>query len=233
MQGTDWEALIEEWRQGGATDAKLGLAGLARHAATLSDAMLARAQSAHYAQGGGVSCRKGCAACCRQVIPLSPPDALALEELRQGMAWEERSEADARLDRMRDGLALAGLAEASLFNHAGEVYRLGLACPFLIEEACSIHPHRPLACREHLAVSSAASCGDFPSPFIHTLELPFSVGEALARTAAYVLSQPVETIPLARLPEWLSAHGGLAEREWDSAFLVGLLASHCRSQLTG
>ena len=35
---------------------------------------------------------------------------------------------------------------------------MGVPCPFLEDESCSIHPERPLVCREYLVTSPAALC---------------------------------------------------------------------------
>ena len=37
-------------------------------------------------------------------------------------------------------------------------FALGIPCPFLEEESCSIHPDRPLVCREYLVTSPAELC---------------------------------------------------------------------------
>ena len=37
-------------------------------------------------------------------------------------------------------------------------FKFGIACPFLEDESCSIHPDRPMACREHLVSSPAENC---------------------------------------------------------------------------
>ncbi|CAN5525563.1 hypothetical protein BH10PSE6_BH10PSE6_33580 [soil metagenome] len=37
-------------------------------------------------------------------------------------------------------------------------FEQGIACPFLEEESCSIHPDRPMTCREYLATSPAKNC---------------------------------------------------------------------------
>ena len=41
---------------------------------------------------------------------------------------------------------------------ARDYFRLGLPCPFLEDESCGIHEHRPLACREYLVTSDPAEC---------------------------------------------------------------------------
>ncbi|MCC6539421.1 MAG: YkgJ family cysteine cluster protein, partial [Bryobacterales bacterium] len=39
-------------------------------------------------------------------------------------------------------------------------FALGIACPFLENESCSIHPDRPLICREHLVNTPAEWCAE-------------------------------------------------------------------------
>ena len=39
-----------------------------------------------------------------------------------------------------------------------EYFKFGIACPFLEDESCSIHPDRPMACREYLVSSPAENC---------------------------------------------------------------------------
>ena len=39
-------------------------------------------------------------------------------------------------------------------------FRLGIACPFLESESCSIHRDRPLVCREYLVSSPSEHCAD-------------------------------------------------------------------------
>ena len=110
---------------------------------------------------------------------------------------------------------------------------MGLACPFLVEDACSIHSERPLVCREHLAISPREYCGEHPHSYVHLLSPAFSVRDALSRVAAQALAQAPEAVPMARLPEWLLANGHLAERVWDAAYLLDGLAAQCNSQLAG
>lgn len=80
------------------------------------------------AAGRKLACGRGCAACCRTHadIPVYPLELM-------GIYWfaVEKLAGDLRL-RVR----------AQLENHK----RLD-GCPFLVDEACAIHPVRPMACR--------------------------------------------------------------------------------------
>jgi Fe-S-cluster containining protein len=43
----------------------------------------------------------------------------------------------------------AGAQGATVRTLSLEAFALGIACPFLEDEACSIYADRPLACRQH------------------------------------------------------------------------------------
>ena len=60
-------------------------------------------------------------------------------------------------------------------------FRLGLPCPFLESESCSIHPDRPLACREYLVTSPAANCAKPSKENIERVELPMRLSTILPR----------------------------------------------------
>lgn len=132
-----------------------------------------RAERVAAREGRHVSCNKGCGACCRQLVPVSQSEARALGRLVEAMPEPRRSEV-----RRRFELALLALHERGLVEEIdrqralapGEARPLGLkyfqagvACPFLEDEACSIHPDRPLACRQYLVTSPPENCAD-PKP---------------------------------------------------------------------
>ncbi len=79
-------------------------------------------------QGRALACHRGCSACCRthRTIPVYPLELV-------GLSWyaTEKVEGPAR-DRLK----------IRLHRH-----RNGEPCPFLVEDVCSVHPLRPLACR--------------------------------------------------------------------------------------
>jgi Fe-S-cluster containining protein len=78
-----------------------------------------------------------------------------------------------------------------------------IACPFLEEESCSIHPDRPLVCREYLVTSPAELCAG-PSQEGVT---PVAVPKVSPAARGLEESRPeVDTsgrwFPLALLMEW-------------------------------
>jgi Fe-S-cluster containining protein len=131
----------------------------------LSDLFVARGVARAQAQGRTISCRAGCGACCRQLAPVSEPEARDLARLVEAMPEPRRTAVRARFDAALAALAPTGLLERAMHPAAGEARELGLAyfaqqvaCPFLEHESCSIHPDRPLACREYLVTSPATHC---------------------------------------------------------------------------
>jgi len=79
-------------------------------------------------QGRKLACASGCAACCRthKDIPVYPPELA-------GIAWFAAEKLSGAV-RERVRLQL-------------EQHKSIPSCPFLVDETCSIHPLRPIACR--------------------------------------------------------------------------------------
>jgi len=115
-----------------------------------------------------VSCRAGCGTCCRQLVPIREMEAAALAALVDAMPEPRRAAVRARFaDAVeRSALLRERLDARGALDRAGRVqlkldfFALGIACPFLENESCSIHPDRPLICREHLVNTPAEWCAD-------------------------------------------------------------------------
>jgi Fe-S-cluster containining protein len=148
----------------------------------LVDAMMQRVKDASAERGETITCKAGCGACCRQYVPVSDLEARGLMEVIRRMPEERQArvrarfaEAEARLrdagmwDRMGRG---GRIHPSEHFRLVVEYFRLGIPCPFLEDEACSIHPDRPLICREYLVVSSETFCAALDRPNIKRLAAP-------------------------------------------------------------
>ncbi len=136
---------------------------------TLVDSQTPAFHAASAAVGKPVTCKRGCAACCRQIIAVSDVEAHALARLVEAMPAPRRARVEARfadaerrmlewrpLDRL---MPLEPLSDDDFRLRAREHYRLGLACPFLEDESCSIYADRPMVCREYDVVSPPSVCG--------------------------------------------------------------------------
>lgn len=136
----------------------------------ISDELTQRGIAREAAAGRTLSCKPGCGACCRQPVPLAAVEARAIAALVAEMPEERQAALTARFKAARGRLAEAGVTTrgaeiAALDTAARDAYgrsyfRLGIACPFLEDENCTIHPDRPLACREYLVTSPASACAD-------------------------------------------------------------------------
>ncbi|MDI1328154.1 MAG: YkgJ family cysteine cluster protein [Brevundimonas sp.] len=130
----------------------------------LSSLFATRATARVAAEGQEVSCRAGCGACCRQLVPVAPAEARALARLVEAMPEPRRRHVRRRFEAALDTLAPLGLMERLDQNRddrqgiAREYFAAGVACPFLEDEACSIHANRPLSCREYLVTSPPDLC---------------------------------------------------------------------------
>lgn len=93
------------------------------------DTGVAEGISREQAQGRTLACHKGCAACCRShtTIPVYPIELI-------GITWYAVEK-------------LAGPVRERLV-HQLRAHRSGEPCPLLVDNACSIHPLRPMACRQ-------------------------------------------------------------------------------------
>jgi Fe-S-cluster containining protein len=183
---------------------------------SLADAIVGSAAQAAQAQGQTISCKKGCGACCRQLVPLPPTEARRIRDLVKELPQPRRSEIEARFADARSRLQQAGLLEDLLDlgrvgkerrrEFALEYFRQGIPCPFLEEESCSIHPDRPLVCREYLVTSFAEHCARPTAETVRCVPLPVRASNALARLDNDQPAEPERLVPLVLAPEWADTH---------------------------
>ncbi|QQS12463.1 MAG: YkgJ family cysteine cluster protein [Rhodospirillales bacterium] len=151
-------------------------------AQAVTNAIVATASDASAARGAPVSCRAGCAACCRQVAPVSTAEAHRLAALVAAMPAPVQREVRARFADVERRTTALGMFER-LFHlekaYPESPHDFGLRyfaeridCPFLVDERCMIHAERPLTCREYLATSPAENCSDLAHTDITTIEAP-------------------------------------------------------------
>lgn len=172
-----------------------------------------QAEERQAAAGRPVSCRAGCGACCRQGVPVSPSEARALARLVAAMPPRRRGEirrrfADARARVAAAGAGIdpdaAGRVEGGSIARGLGYFALGIPCPFLEAESCSIHPDRPIACREFLVTSPAAACA---APSRETIErVPLDGQVARAFRAAEAESEGKPWLLLVDALDWAAAH---------------------------
>jgi Fe-S-cluster containining protein len=177
--------------------------------------------------GQAISCAKGCGACCRQLVPVSRTEGEALLALVEAMPKERRKAVRARFAAAEAAITQAGLADRegrSDREMSVAYFALGVACPFLEEESCSIHPDRPLVCREYLVTSPAALCAGPKQEGVTPVPVP-----KLSLAARRLQEESESWFPLALLMAWSRTPRSPAKRrpgtDWVQRFLRGLTRS--------
>lgn len=164
-------------------------------------------------EGRTITCKAGCGACCRQPVPISIHEAEALLRLIGGMEWERRVKVEGRfveaMRRMQECGLIEGmrgigkLAEESERRElAMRYFELGIACPFLEEESCSIYEQRPMRCREYLVTSPAEHCAAPTPETVKMVVLKGAPAQALYRLGEGEKEVEPEFIVMTLLPEW-------------------------------
>ncbi len=198
-------------------DGMMRLADLLPILQAFDDAVVGVAADKVQRAGGVISCRAGCGTCCRQLTPVCGAEAVHLAELMTAMPPERQAVVRERfratlatleerglLARLRRPASLKTLAARRKIGE--EYFRLGLPCPFLEEESCSIHPHRPLACREYLVTSPAENCRAPGPETIRKVPLPVKFSELLYTFADGFGTQASRWLPLVLALEWAQRH---------------------------
>ncbi len=184
---------------------------------SFADAVVDSSAKSVEEQGQKISCRKGCGACCRQLVPIAPTEARHIRDVIDALPERRRSEIRGRFAVARRRLEAAALLGKLMDRHnwreeeiqpLGMRYFLqGIPCPFLEEESCSIHADRPIACREYLVTSPAENCAQPSKENIRQVAMPFKIWPALARLENSGVPGPfVQWVPLILAPEWVEAH---------------------------
>ncbi|WP_425616714.1 YkgJ family cysteine cluster protein [Anatilimnocola sp. NA78] len=164
-----------------------------------------------------ISCQKGCGACCRQLVPIAPVETHGLRDLVDSMPEPRKTEILRRFAEAKEKMTAAGmwgkLDERATWPHADvlqvglDYFRLGVACPFLEEESCSIHLDRPMACREYLVTSPAVNCSNPTPEGVEWVPIPAKVWTEVARMEEQgEASTYVPWVPLIQALDYADTH---------------------------
>ena len=191
--------------------------------------------------GMQVSCRKGCAACCRQLVPLSPPEAGMVFEFVKTMPEPRKSAIVDRFARAVQQLRKAGLlTELERLRDPGmsdetdravskAYFREQIACPFLEEEGCSIYPVRPSICREYMVVSPPENCADPYAKAIRRVPLSLRMSEALTHMWAALGKRRPELVPFALALRWTRENAAIGTLAARPGVMVNALVEQIQS----
>jgi Fe-S-cluster containining protein len=184
--------------------------------------------------GASISCQKGCAACCRMMIPVAPPEAFRLMSVVEALPSPRKESLLNRFQEAQVTLRKAGIEEElkrlafsedqvtdeelEPLNRA--YYKLRMPCPFLENEVCSIYEERPSACRELLVTSPAELCRDLTANPIQPIPPPFRIGSVLSKLWADCCEGPVRLIPLPFALDWARAQKNWLTKTWSGPQLL-------------
>jgi Fe-S-cluster containining protein len=213
----------------------------------ISDAIGHATSEASAAAGKPVSCKPGCAACCRQMVPVAPAEAVALARIVDSLPPARRREIQRRfasaIARVRHAALVdpdspddapilcapdAGSRDASRNAWLDAYFYLGIDCPFLENETCTIYEQRPAICREYLITSPPENCRHAGLKETVGLDLPFRMSDALAGFAAPEKLQ----IPLIFALAWARAHAPSLQQAGNPRQLLTTLLQSADSTLT-
>ena len=182
-----------------------------------ADAFVAYGAKVSEERGEPVSCAKGCGACCPQLVPIAWCEARRIAALVEALPEPRRSVVAGRFAEAARRIEAAGLLPAldgrrpwkagDAESIGMEYFRLGIPCPFLEDESCSIYADRPIACREYLVTSDPACCAAPTRETVRTVPLPTRVWAALSREELGVPdTEPASCVLLVLAPRWAAAN---------------------------
>jgi Fe-S-cluster containining protein len=195
-------------------------------------------ENAAMARGEVISCAKGCGACCRQPVPISEVEAFQIAELVESLPEPRRTIVKQRFKDACDHFhetewfermdSFQALSYDERQRVAMEYFYDQIPCPFLEDESCSIHPYRPLVCREYLVTSPAENCSNPTAQNIAPVKLLFKLGETLRKMRVKDAESAPVFVPLVRSLEWAETHpDNFSEKpgkEWLGEFFKDLAA---------
>ncbi len=178
-----------------------------------------------------VSCKAGCGACCRQAVPISEVEAYQLADLvaampepRQSVIRKRFADALAHFVSIRwfDELTdLQDMASAHLPGFSPEKYtetvtnymNEGIPCPFLEDESCSIHPDRPLVCREYLVTSPAENCANPTAETIKKVPIILKPSKALLKVGQTRNTEGLSSLMMIEALDFVERHPDIFEEK--------------------
>ncbi len=195
-----------------------------------NDAIIGAAVEDTRAEGRTISCRAGCGACCRQIVPISEHEALALLEWVETLPENQQTLIRSKFASAAAALGAKGMLErtreavltkdrVATLRFSLEYFHAGVPCPFLVNESCSIHPIRPMKCREYLVTSPAENCAQPTAESIAMVEIPTDFSKILFHFDAARSAEGSRWLPLVLLFEWDAQLRQDPQRRADSVAL--------------
>jgi Fe-S-cluster containining protein len=165
------------------SDPRLALEALAGQLDAIGDELLKQARGQRAVEDRP-ACRRGCAACCHQLVPLTTLEAQRIAEYISRLPRPVRRELSKAVDRQAQRFAawVASKPSGDVKDRAVNVdyLRQRIPCPFLgAENECRVYQVRPLVCRGHHALGSNANCQTGEKPIRSIPALDQATGAAM------------------------------------------------------
>ena len=199
----------------------------------LADQVVESAIEATEKEGESISCKKGCAACCAQLVPISETETQFISRKIMSMPRQKKRTIMQRFEAAKLVFEGAGIWQDLLQpqlikkerrkEFALKYFQLQQFCPFLENGACSIHEQRPIACREYLVSSDASHCRKPQEGNIDGVDVPTITSRALGKLCEDDSDHVSSWVPLIVAPYWQDKHSSLpgkrTGKEWLERFL--------------
>lgn len=177
--------------------------------------------------GRNLSCRAGCGVCCCQLLPIAPAEVFYMVGRILALPIAERKPVLDRFTDIENRLRETGLVERVMAlgdsddnnRVASEYFGQHLACPFLVDQSCSIHEWRPIACREYNVTSPPQLCVDPFRAKVDTIRLHRRMSSGLSRFCTHVAGLPAGQVPLPLMFDYYETFKLIASKTWPGADL--------------
>lgn len=148
-----------------------------------------------------LSCKKGCSWCCSQPVFTNDWEVTRLKSfMKKRFTGERLTEIGIKAEKKKD--ELSSLDEKQILNSR-------IPCPLLAENACSVYPARPMACRIYLSADLNSCIEQFNHPasennFARLYDFPLHAGRKMNEGVAQWLTEHNMDVRELRLEEGLS-----------------------------
>jgi len=112
-----------------------------------------------------------------------------------------------------------------------EYFYEGVACPFLEEESCSIHPDRPLSCREYLVTSPAEYCSRPTAETIRQMRIQLKPSIAVLEMNITQNLGNTFFVPMIRALEHTENFPDISEEKTGEAWMADFFRNLTKSEI--
>ena len=185
-------------------------------------------------QGRSISCGPGCAACCRNLVALSAPEAFRVADVVSELdpaeqadvfrRFESACHAAEKADMLRSMARLESSSVEQRQELAERYFAAQIDCPALMDRRCRMHPERPLVCRDLNVTSPAEECARPSVQSYRRVPTAPLLSGPLTRLVAKLTGTALTFVAMPLVLTFAEEHADLAFRTWPgSVLLSGLL----------